>query len=110
MLEGPLQGRDSKGKIISSGWFFPVRSRDVEIRTSTPSESASSLAALPFTRGLLVVVEASVATESMEVSPPSRFDPGPGSPSPLAGVGMAVSPAVVDEVDFRGMVVIPNTG
>ncbi len=50
-------------------------------------------------------MEASVATESIEVSPPSRFGPAAASPSLLAGVDMAVSPAVVDEVDFRGMVV-----
>ncbi len=56
-------------------------------------------------------MEASVATESIEVSPPSRFSPPPAATaaaSPLASVDMAVSPAVVDEVDFRGMVVMGN--
>jgi hypothetical protein len=71
------------------------------LHTSTPTESASSLTDLPFTRDLLVVLGASVATESMEVSP-SRF--GPGTASASDGIDMVVSPAEVDEVDFRGMV------
>lgn len=48
-----------------------------------------------------MVAEASVATDRMEVSPPSRV--GATAASAFEGRDMVVSPAEVDEVDFRGM-------
>jgi len=71
-----------------------------KLHTSTPTESASSLTDLPFTRDLLVVLGASVATESIEVSPSMV---GPGTASASDGIEIVVSPAEADEVDFRGM-------
>jgi copper oxidase (laccase) domain-containing protein len=68
--------------------------------TSTPTESASSLTDLLFTRDLPVVLGPSAATESMEVSPSVV---GPGTASASDGIEIVVSPAEVDEVDFRGM-------
>lgn len=71
------------------------------VHTSTPTESASSLpAALPFTFAFVLVDASSVATESLEVSPSGV---GPGTASALDGRDIVVSPAEVDEVDFRGM-------
>jgi hypothetical protein len=69
------------------------------VLTSTPTESASSFAALPFTFAF-VAVDASVATDSLDVSP-SRFTPA--GPSALEGMDIVVSPADVEEVDLRGM-------
>ena len=84
--------------------IFPAgkwqRVRAILRRTSRPTESVSSFAAFPFPRGLVVVVDASIATESMEASP-SRV--GGLRPSAFDGVDMVVSPAGREGVDLRGM-------
>lgn len=66
-----------------------------------PTESASSFAAFPLAFNF-VAVEASVATDSTEVSPSWVGMP---PPSTFDGIDTVVFPAEVEEVDFRGMTV-----
>lgn len=65
-----------------------------------PRDSWSSLAAFPFALGF-VTVEASVATDSTDVSPSCARLAGF---SAFEGMETVASPAGVEDVDFRGMI------